>query len=42
MFDVNDIAARADVIIGGFAALVSQGSIKAVNLNTGIDASALV
>ena len=39
MFDVDDVAARADVIIGGFAALVREGSIKVVNLNTGIGAA---
>ncbi|MBR3314156.1 MAG: hypothetical protein IKG18_08460 [Atopobiaceae bacterium] len=38
MLGVDDVAARADVMIGGFAALVREGSIKAVNLNTGIGA----
>ena len=39
MFDVDDIAAQADVIIGGFAVLVRRESIKVVNLNTGIGAA---
>ena len=39
MFDVDDIAARADVIIGGFAALIRDESVKVVNLNTGIGAA---
>ena len=39
MFDVDDIAARADVIIGGFAALIREESVKVVNLNTGIGAA---
>ena len=39
MFDVDDIAAQADVIIGGFAALIRDESVKVVNLNTGIGAA---
>lgn len=39
MFDVDDIAELADVIIVGFAALVREGSIKVANLNTGIGAA---
>ena len=39
MFDVDDVAARADVIIGGLAAPAREGGIKVVNLNTGIGAA---
>lgn len=39
MFDIDDIAAQADVIIGGFATIVREGSVKVVNLNTGIGAA---
>ena len=39
MFDVDDIAVRADVIIGGFAVLIREESVKVVNLNTGIGAA---
>lgn len=35
MFDINDIAAQADVIIGGFAVLVRKESVKVLNLNNG-------
>ena len=39
MFDVDDIAAQADVIIDGFAALIRDEGVKVVNLNTGIGAA---
>ena len=39
MFNVDDIAARADVIIGGFAVLIREESVIVVNLNTGIGAA---
>ena len=39
MFDVDDIAVRADAIIGGFAVLIREESVKVVNLNTGIGAA---
>lgn len=35
VFDVDDIAMRADVIVGGFAALLRKENIKVMNLNTG-------
>jgi len=35
VFDVDDIAMKADVIVGGFAVLVRKESVKVVNLNTG-------
>lgn len=35
MFDIDQIARQADVIIGGFAVLFRNESAKVVNLNTG-------
>ncbi|MBR3327514.1 MAG: hypothetical protein IKG22_09375 [Atopobiaceae bacterium] len=35
MFDVEDIATKADAIVGGFAVLLRKESIKVINLNTG-------
>lgn len=34
MFDIDTVAAQAEVIIGGFAVVFLKDSIKVVNLNT--------
>ena len=35
MFDIDQIARQADVIIGGFAVIFRKESAKVANLNTG-------